>query len=253
MNRSRPAWTCGGISRGSITTRTKLNTLRRSAEFRKRAADPTEAVLAPNRRQNILLAAERLFAENGFHGVSIRDIADAAGVPLALVGYYFGPKSELYQQIYRERAAYFQVRLNDLAKAQQEAPAGQLLEAIVRAFVLPVLRVAASAEGRNFLRVISRGINDQLDEDEGMVRELFDPSAHAFIDAIGQALPRASRDTVAWCYQFALGAMLMNVNDTRIERLSLGENRLGDVDSAGPVLVRFITDGIRGACGAARH
>jgi AcrR family transcriptional regulator len=236
-----------------MPTRTKPSTARRSAEFRQRATEPSEAELAPNRRQNILLAAERLFAAKGFHGVSIRDIADAAGVPLALVGYYFGPKSALYQQIYRERAGYVQVRLNDLGKARTQAPEGQLLEAIVKAFVLPVLQVAASPDGRQFLRIISRGINDQLDEDEDMVRELFDPLAHAFIEAIGQAMPQASRGTVAWCYQFALGAMLLNVNDRRIERLSFGENRLGDVESAGPVLVRFITEGIRGACAVPRQ
>ena len=50
----------------------------------------------PDKPLTILLAAEKLFALNGFHGVSIRDIATEAGVPLALVGYYFGAKHELY-------------------------------------------------------------------------------------------------------------------------------------------------------------
>ncbi|MFP5444603.1 MAG: TetR family transcriptional regulator, partial [Betaproteobacteria bacterium] len=69
------------------------------ASARKRAAArsaTSEEVLAPNRQANILQAAERLFATRGFHGVSIRDIADEAGVPLALVGYYYGPKLSLY-------------------------------------------------------------------------------------------------------------------------------------------------------------
>ena len=68
------------------------------APARKRAAArsaTSEEALAPNRQANILQAAERLFATRGFHGVSIRDIADEAGVPLALVGYYYGPKLSL--------------------------------------------------------------------------------------------------------------------------------------------------------------
>jgi len=72
-----------------------------SAKRSPRSISPIKAPdtdLAPNRRRSILLAAERLFASKGFHGVSIRDIADEAGVPLALVGYYFGPKAELYQR-----------------------------------------------------------------------------------------------------------------------------------------------------------
>lgn len=208
---------------------------------------------APNRRRNILLAAERLFASKGFHGVSIRDIADEAGVPLALVGYYFGPKAELYQQIYRERSGYIQARLAALAKAQEEAAPGQLLDEIVKAFVLPVLTVAASEDGRHFLRLMARGMNEQLEEDETVIRDLFDPLAHAFINALMVASPRASRGTVAYCYQFALGALLLHVTDRRIERLSLGENIAGDQKRSGPVLVRFIAAGIRAACGASTH
>jgi len=227
--------------------------MRRSRAVTDAADAPTDAQLAPNRRRNILQAAERLFAAKGYHGVSIRDIADEAGVQLALVGYYFGPKAELYQQIYRERAGYIEARLAALAKAQEQAPQGQLLDEIVKAFVLPVLAVAASADGRHFLRLMARGMSDQLEEDEVVIRELFDPLAHAFIDALKAASPGATRGTVAWCYQFALGALLMHVTDKRIERLSYGESLAGDGEAAGPVLVRFIATGIRGACGAATH
>lgn len=212
-----------------------------------------EPDLAPNRRHNILVSAERLFATRGFHGVSIRDIAEEAGVPLALVGYYFGPKVDLYHAIYRERAGYIGERLNALAAAQREAPPGQLLEEIVKAFVLPVLAVAADPQRRNFLHLLSRGMNDHLAEDEPMIRELFDPLAHAFIDAMHAAVSGATRSQLAWCYQFALGALLHHVTDQRIERLSLGENQPGDGDAAGPLLVAFISCGIRGACAAPRH
>lgn len=212
-----------------------------------------EAELAPNRKENILRSAERLFALRGFHGVSIRDIAEEAGVPLALVGYYYGPKVDLYHEIYRQRAGFLQERLGTLARVLQEAPAGQLLEAIVKAFVLPVLRVAATPDGRIFLRLMSRGMNDHLTEDEPIIRELFDPLAHAFIDALMQALPGASRGQVAWCYQFALGSLVHHVIDQRVERLSQGENRPGDGEAAGPLLVQFITEGMRRACGVPIH
>ena len=209
--------------------------------------------MAPNRKHNILLSAERLFAARGFHGVSIRDIADEAGVPLALVGYYYGPKVSLYHEIYRQRSGYIGERLKALAEAQRAAAPGQLLEEIVKAFVLPALKVAASPEGRNFLRLLSRGMSDHLEEDEPVIRELFDPLAHAFIDAMAAAVPQARRGQLAWCYQFALGALLHHVIDERIERLSQGENRPGDGETAGPLLVHFITHGIRGACSGATH
>lgn len=223
---------------------------RRSAQ--RAPSGPIQPDLAPNRKLDILLAAERLFAQRGFHGVSIRQIADEAGVQLALIGYYYGPKVSLYHEIYRQRSGYIQERLNALAEAQRNAPKGKLLEEIIKAFVLPVLKVAEDPNGRNFLRLIARGMTERLEEDEPVIRELFDPLAFAFIDAMSAAVPHATRGQISWCYQFALGALLHHVTDVRIERLSRGENRAGDGASAGPVLVKLLTKGILAACGTAR-
>ena len=41
-------------------------------------------------RDRILIAAERLFAERGFRGTSVRAITDLAGANLAAVGYQIG-------------------------------------------------------------------------------------------------------------------------------------------------------------------
>lgn len=227
---------------------TKKSTTSFTAAGRTRKSDP-----AVNRKDIILRTAERLFAKRGFHGVSIRDIADEAGVPLALVGYYYGPKVELYHEIYRQRAGYIQERLTGLARAQQQAEPGQQLDGIIQAFVLPALKVAATPDGRVFLRLMSRGMSDHLEEDEPIIRELFDPLAHAFIDAFMQAMPGTTRGAAAWCYQFALGALLHHVTDQRVERLSLGENMPGDGEAAGPLLVRFVAAGIRAACAQTVH
>jgi AcrR family transcriptional regulator len=47
-------------------------------------------------RDKILLAAERLLVSRGFHGTSMRDVAEAAGLPLATVVYHFAKKEHLY-------------------------------------------------------------------------------------------------------------------------------------------------------------
>jgi len=222
---------------------------RKSKDAAPETTDPPQN-FAPNRKRNILVTAERLFAERGYHGVSIRDIADEAGVPLALVGYHFGPKLELLHAIFRERSGYIGERLEALASAQREAPKSQLLERIVEAFIAPVLTVAEQPEGRNFVRLLARGITEQLPEAEAPIRELFDPLAHAFIDALTAAVPNADRPTVVWCYQFALHSLLNLIADARVERLSRGANRFGDFATAGPILVRFVCAGICGVCAA---
>ena len=47
-------------------------------------------------REKILRVAERLLAARGFHGTSMRDVADAADVPLASALYHFARKEQLH-------------------------------------------------------------------------------------------------------------------------------------------------------------
>lgn len=51
--------------------------------------------------ENILGAAERLFAERGFDGTSLADIGAEAGVSRGTPSYFFGSKEELYSEVLR--------------------------------------------------------------------------------------------------------------------------------------------------------
>jgi len=56
---------------------------------------------AEARREQILAAAQGLFEERGYDVVSMRDVAEAAGVTRGLVHHYFGSKRELYVEVVR--------------------------------------------------------------------------------------------------------------------------------------------------------
>ncbi|HEB89145.1 MAG TPA: TetR/AcrR family transcriptional regulator [Deltaproteobacteria bacterium] len=47
-------------------------------------------------RERILDAAENVFAKQGFHGTSLRDLAEAAGVTRSLIHHHFGSKEGLW-------------------------------------------------------------------------------------------------------------------------------------------------------------
>ncbi|MGE4132706.1 MAG: TetR/AcrR family transcriptional regulator [Bdellovibrionales bacterium] len=55
-------------------------------------------------RQQLLIAARRLFARRGLSGVSIRDIAQAADLNSSLISYYFESKEGLYRVCIQEIA-----------------------------------------------------------------------------------------------------------------------------------------------------
>lgn len=47
----------------------------------------------------ILVAASKVFTEKGFSGARTRDIAEEAGINLALLNYYFRTKEKLFEQV----------------------------------------------------------------------------------------------------------------------------------------------------------
>ncbi len=48
----------------------------------------------------ILLVAQRIFREKGFHGTKTQEIADAAGINKALLHYYFTSKTILFEKVF---------------------------------------------------------------------------------------------------------------------------------------------------------
>jgi AcrR family transcriptional regulator len=63
---------------------------------------------------NIMEAAEDLFAEKGFNGTSVRDIADKAQVNLAMISYYFGSKEKLLEALFAFRSEAMKVKLEGI-------------------------------------------------------------------------------------------------------------------------------------------
>lgn len=53
--------------------------------------------------EKILKAASKVFTEKGFSGTRTRDIAEAAGINLALLNYYFRSKEKLFEKIMFEK------------------------------------------------------------------------------------------------------------------------------------------------------
>ena len=84
-----------------------------------------------NSKERLLKTATKLFAQKGFAGTSVREIAKTAGVNVAMISYFWGGKKELYQSIiddmvetqtkYAPSALDFAVNPEDLPKEDQIA------------------------------------------------------------------------------------------------------------------------------------
>ena len=75
-----------------------------------------------DKREHILSIAEELFGEKGFDGTSVRDIAQSAGVNLAMISYYFGSKEKLLESLIEFRTGYAYGILEELNKDESLSP-----------------------------------------------------------------------------------------------------------------------------------
>ncbi|MEZ4856250.1 MAG: TetR/AcrR family transcriptional regulator [Gelidibacter sp.] len=62
----------------------------------------------------ILETAEKLFAENGFDGTSVRQISKAAHINVAMISYYFGSKEKLLDTLMLYRMSDFRMQLESV-------------------------------------------------------------------------------------------------------------------------------------------
>lgn len=70
----------------------------------------------------IINAAEKLFAEKGFDGASVRDIAQEADVNVAMISYYFGSKEKLMEAVFEERTAKMKMKVENLLQDKAITP-----------------------------------------------------------------------------------------------------------------------------------
>jgi AcrR family transcriptional regulator len=72
-------------------------------------------IMVTDKKMHIMDKAIELFAEKGFEGTSIRDLATSADVNIAMVNYYFGTKDGLFQQIVQEKTAITRDRIEEIS------------------------------------------------------------------------------------------------------------------------------------------
>ncbi len=84
-------------------------------------------------RQRLLHAGLRLFAQQGFAKTSTRELAEAAGVNVAAISYYFGDKAGLY------RAAFFEPLCGSAGGVPAVDDAARALDDALREFFRQML------------------------------------------------------------------------------------------------------------------
>jgi AcrR family transcriptional regulator len=173
----------------------------------------TSASIAPPAatREALMNAAEKLFAEFGVEGTSVRDITTAAGANLGAINYHFGSKDQLVMDVFARRLQPLnRERLDRLDALEKSAGKRKLkLESIIEALVRPVVehREALSDDEHAFMQVICRCFHEPNPKLKAFVEQQFQEIASRFDAAVLRAIPGLPPGELYWRIQFVFGAL----------------------------------------------
>ncbi len=200
-------------------------------------------------RKRILDHAERLFAIDGYTGVSVRKITGAAKVDLALVNYYFGSKEKLFQEVLIRRVDEMsRQRCEKLAQIKIRRNSVASVTALLDAFLMPIIGSTPEevVELKNYRALIALVANSKTWQTV-VFKEHYDPVATQYIQALAVALPEVARTDICWAFSFYLGSVVNALAETaRIDRLSNGQCRSSDLVEARRQLIHYSVAGFIG-------
>jgi TetR/AcrR family transcriptional regulator, fatty acid metabolism regulator protein len=159
-----------------------------------------------DRRRQILDAAIRVFARQGFHRCRVSDIADEAGVAYGLVYHYFNSKDQVLNELFSERWSLMLDAIDEVdrqpmpARDKLDAVAGFIIDSyrhnpeLMKVIIVEVTR-AANSFGRTHLPEITRAYDGIAKlvaggQERGEFRRDLDPAIASmwFYGAIEQLL-----------------------------------------------------------------
>jgi len=188
------------------------------------------ATRAPDRtRTRLLDAAAGLFAVQGFHSTTVREIAALAGVNLAASNYHFGSKRALYLAVLREHFAKVEAQMRQRGAAPGQLELAHLsdaeLRSVFRTRVQTMVDVVVGPPPDVYALLMQREMTDPSEAMPVIVKEFIRPMMDELEAIVARLAPGLSRAAVTRCafsivgqalfYRFAMPAVLRILGERR--------------------------------------
>ncbi len=199
----------------------------------------------PGVRTRIIEAAERLFAENGYHAVSLRAIMSEAQVNFRAAHYYFRSKKGLLQAVFDQHVRHINpVREKRLRECQERHGEPCPVDKVLEAYIAPVLEVCSQPGGKLFVRVSALAHIDPSAELREIIGATYDGTAKLFASVLRKSCPHLDEKDLFWRLHCVYGAMVyVRANNGRVARILDMKDSEFDVREALGHVIPFLAAG----------
>src|ERR1700723_590751 len=236
-------WT---IQTGPCLTKTEAKTPSKVEKKKpQRRGRPSRSEGGVKARGRLLDAAEALFAERGFYGITTRQVASSAGVDDALIYYHFENKWGLFNAVLERRARVLVNARHDSLLAYMTANGPRVTaEGAIAAFINPMIDLSQKGDRgwKSYFALVAQIDNTPWGGE--IIHRFFDASVLELIDILQDALPGIPKRDLFWAYNFLAGSMMLALSETeRVDRLSAGLCRAKDLDAVRVRLLNYCAGG----------
>ena len=150
--------------------------------------------------ERLLAAATELFAQHGFHGTSIRDIAERAGANVAAGHYHYGSKEGLYLEVLRAQFANVRSELTRRGAEQSvtalRRASRRTLVGLLRTRITIMLDLLLGPPPAPHGQLMLREMCDPTDAMPMIVTEFIAPQVQEMEQLVARLVPGAGREAV---------------------------------------------------------
>jgi AcrR family transcriptional regulator len=203
-----------------------------------------------SRKDQLLDAAEHLFAMEGYDAVSLNRISEYSGVNVGLIHYYFGSKETMLHEVIARRSEEFLAKIRaSHARFEKRSQVGprriaELIEAHFRPFV--DYAVSKDPGERNYIRLLVHASFWERRSVRDVAAQLWDVSQR-LIELSQRCYPEADRMKLRVALYLAGSTMSYMFQDAGLlSAMTEGKYQHDTIDRMFPLVQRFFEAGIDG-------
>lgn len=201
---------------------------------------------ATDTKEQLLNVAEKMFAERGFAGTSLRGVVNDAGANLAAVHYHFGSKEALFKAVVARIAKpVVAQQLEQLAQLEAKATT-PAVEDILRAFLGPPLACITENNELRLTRAQFMGrCRTEPEPLQALAVHEFEASHINFLNALQRSLPDQSRAQLGWKLDLVISILIRVMIQAGKPQSLLQGSQPAEVEATLEKLIHFIAPGLQ--------